>query len=91
MPRKSQPKKPYVSVRLTPSLKNVPQGFIGSTSSTLLVGVNADAELWHLLVGSCQAIADFYVQGVTISRDDFQAQVKKAASFLVNLDLLEEK
>jgi hypothetical protein len=80
MPRTLEPKKPYVSVSVTVSLKNKPKDYAGWTSRTFRVGLDEDVLLWHLIAGTVGGITEFYRDAMNKSGKEIKHNLKMAAA-----------
>ncbi len=56
----SHAKPPWVSVKITISLKNPPQNYIGWKSQTVSIGQDEPADLVSILFGAVREISEWY-------------------------------
>jgi hypothetical protein len=93
MPRQS--KEPWVSVKITISLKNPPKDYMGWKSQTVSIGQDEPVNLISILFGAVKEIAEWYanymMKASTIKIETVNQAISEAAVRLALLKFKTEK
>jgi hypothetical protein len=79
-------KEPWVSVKITVTLKNKPKNYAGFTSKTFACAADEPAPLSILFLGAAVEIVKFCGDTTNITIEELNNQIKMAAARLLNFN-----